>query len=138
LCGSRSWAATTALYNWPRNWVQRGRPGVDLLNQAAYLLVFILSSWNQWAAAGRRGSTFVISERSSPCNSHLFGEIMDLGARTRPPVGAAHDGGHLSGRTSVQRDNGGPFSVSKHSCVAGPPMNPWIAPSSSSEADSSS
>ncbi len=37
-------AVATALYNWPRIGC-KGRPGFDLLNQIAYLLVFVLSSW---------------------------------------------------------------------------------------------
>src|SRR5205085_1789750 len=36
--------AATALYNWPRIGC-KGRAGFDLLNQTAYLLVFVLSSW---------------------------------------------------------------------------------------------
>jgi 4-hydroxybenzoate polyprenyltransferase len=73
------WFATlafaTALYNWPR-FGCKGRPGLDLLNQAAYLLVFVLSSWLNglpqapWFAFVF-GACFAM-------HSHLFGEIMDL------------------------------------------------------------
>jgi len=68
-------AATTALYNWPRIGC-KGRPGFDLLNQSAYLLVFVLSSWlcdlpqAPWF-------TFVFGALFA-MHSHLFGEIMDL------------------------------------------------------------
>ncbi len=65
---------TTALYNWPRfgfkNW-----PGVDLLNQCGYLLVFVLASW----LAGLPQApwfTFVFGALFA-MHSHLFGQIMD-------------------------------------------------------------
>ena len=65
----------TALYNWPRIGF-KGRPGFDLLNQAAYLLVFVLASW-LCAAPQLPWSTFVFGALFAR-HSHLFGEIMDI------------------------------------------------------------
>ncbi len=68
-------AATTAIYNWPRIGC-KGRPGFDLLNQAAYLLVFILSSWINGLPQAP-WFTFIFGALFA-MHSHLFGEIMDL------------------------------------------------------------
>lgn len=68
-------AAATALYNWPRIGC-KGRPGFDLLNQAAYLLVFVLSSWLNGLPQAP-WFTFVFGAMFA-MHSHLFGEIMDL------------------------------------------------------------
>jgi len=68
-------AATTAVYNWPRIGF-KGRPGFDLLNQAAYLLVFVLSSWLNGLPQAP-WFTFVFGALFA-MHSHLFGEIMDL------------------------------------------------------------
>jgi 4-hydroxybenzoate polyprenyltransferase len=68
-------AAATALYNWPRIGC-KGRPGFDLLNQAAYLLVFVLSSWVN-GLPQPPWFTFVFGALFA-MHSHLFGEIMDL------------------------------------------------------------
>jgi 4-hydroxybenzoate polyprenyltransferase len=66
--------AATALYNWPRfGW--KGRPGLDLLNQSAYLLVFVLSSWLNGVPQAP-WFTFVFGALFA-MHSHLFGEIMD-------------------------------------------------------------
>jgi len=80
LCGLKSlawWGAllgATALYNFPRygfkNW-----PGVDMLNQAAYLLVFVLSSW-LCAAPPLPWFTFLFGALFA-MHSHLFGQLMD-------------------------------------------------------------
>jgi 4-hydroxybenzoate polyprenyltransferase len=67
--------AATALYNWPRIGC-KGRPGFDLLNQAAYLLVFVLSSWLNGLTQAP-WFTFVFGGLFA-MHSHLFGEIMDL------------------------------------------------------------
>ncbi len=66
--------ASTAIYNAPRfgfkNW-----PGVDMLNQVAYVLVFVLGSWINhvpqlpWFTFAF-GTLFAM-------HSHLFGQIMD-------------------------------------------------------------
>lgn len=68
-------AAATALYNWPRIGC-KGRAGFDLLNQAAYLLVFVLSSWLNGIPQAP-WFTFVFGALFA-IHSHLFGEIMDL------------------------------------------------------------
>jgi 4-hydroxybenzoate polyprenyltransferase len=68
-------AAFTAIYNLPRYGL-KSRPPFDILNQAGYLLVFVLSSWlNQvpqlrWPAM-LFGALFAM-------HSHVFGEIMDI------------------------------------------------------------
>jgi 4-hydroxybenzoate polyprenyltransferase len=64
----------TALYNWPRIGC-KGRPGFDLLNQSAYLLVFVLSSWLNGLPQAP-WFTFVFGALFA-MHSHLFGEIMD-------------------------------------------------------------
>ena len=69
-------SAATALYNGPGIGF-KGRPGLDLLNQVGYLLVFVLSSWLcrvpqlPWFTFAF-GALFAM-------HSHLFGEIMDAG-----------------------------------------------------------
>lgn len=67
-------AAATALYNWPR-FGCKGRPGFDLLNQCAYLLVFVLASWLNGVPQAP-WFTFVFGALFA-MHSHLFGEIMD-------------------------------------------------------------
>ena len=68
-------AAAVALYNSPRvGW--KGRPPFDVLIQASYLLVFVLSSWLNhvpqlpWPAF-IFGALFAM-------HSHVFGEVMDI------------------------------------------------------------
>ena len=67
--------AAAALYNWPR-YGFKGRPPLEILNQAGYLFVFLLSSWLNgvpllpWAAM-LFGALFAM-------HSHVFGEVMDL------------------------------------------------------------
>lgn len=68
-------ASTTALYNGPRGGT-KSRPWLDLLNQAGYLLVFLLSSWINHVPqlpwyTWLFGAMFAM-------HSHLFGQIMDL------------------------------------------------------------
>lgn len=68
-------ALTNAVYNWPKygwkNW-----PIVDLLNQVAYLLVFVLASWVcgvpqlHWPA--------LVFCALFAMQSHLFGQLMDI------------------------------------------------------------
>ncbi len=65
---------STALYNWPRIGC-KGRPGLDLLNQSAYLLVFVISSWLNGLPQAP-WFTFVFGAMFA-MHSHLFGEIMD-------------------------------------------------------------
>jgi 4-hydroxybenzoate polyprenyltransferase len=67
--------AAAAIYNWPR-FGFKGRPPLEILNQAGYLLVFVLSSWLNHAPqlswpALLFGAMFAM-------HSHVFGEIMDL------------------------------------------------------------
>lgn len=64
-----------ALYNWPR-WGFKNRPFVDMLNQAGYLLVFVLASWlagvpQLSAPAFAFGLFFAM-------HAHLLGQIMDV------------------------------------------------------------
>ncbi len=64
-----------ALYNC-RPFAFKGRPGLDLLNQAGYLLVFVLASWLNHVSQVP-WFTFVFGAMFA-MHSHLFGEIMDL------------------------------------------------------------
>ena len=74
-----SWFAAlivfTAIYNLPRYGL-KSHPPFDILNQAGYLLVFVLSSWLNHAPqlhwpAMAFGALFAM-------HSHVFGEIMDI------------------------------------------------------------
>src|SRR5258706_2170682 len=67
--------AAAALYNWPRyGW--KARPPLEILNQAGYLFVFLLSSWLNavpllpWASM-LFGALFAM-------HSAVFGEVMDV------------------------------------------------------------
>ncbi len=67
--------AAAALYNWPRyGW--KARPPFEILNQAGYLFVFLLSSWLNavpllpWASM-LFGALFAM-------HSAVFGEVMDV------------------------------------------------------------
>lgn len=67
--------AFTAIYNFPRYGL-KSQPPFDILNQAGYLLVFVLSSWLNGAPQLRWpamlfGALFAM-------HSHVFGEIMDI------------------------------------------------------------
>jgi 4-hydroxybenzoate polyprenyltransferase len=68
-------AAFTTIYNFPRYGL-KSQPPFDILNQAGYLLVFVLSSWLnrvpqlRWPAM-LFGALFAM-------HSHVFGEIMDI------------------------------------------------------------
>lgn len=67
--------AAAAIYNWPR-FGFKTRPPLEILNQAGYLMVFVLSSWLNhvpqlsWPAL-LFGAVFAM-------HAHVFGEIMDL------------------------------------------------------------
>jgi len=67
--------AAAALYNWPR-FGFKARPPLEILNQAGFLFVFLLSSWMNdvpplpWATM-LFGALFAM-------HSHVFGEVMDL------------------------------------------------------------
>src|SRR5215467_2518600 len=64
-----------ALYNAPRiGW--KGRPPFDVLIQASYLLVFVLSSWVN-GVAQLPWQTFVFGVLFA-MHSHVFGEVMDI------------------------------------------------------------
>jgi 4-hydroxybenzoate polyprenyltransferase len=94
LFGAKSfawWAAVltfAAIYNWPRIGL-KNHPGVDLINQAGYVLVFVLSSWLN-AAPQLPLHTFLFGALFA-MHSHLFGQIMDrepdLAAGRRTTVG---------------------------------------------------
>jgi 4-hydroxybenzoate polyprenyltransferase len=68
---------TNAVYNAP-GWGWKNRPGLDLINQAGYLLVFLLSSWLHnvpylpWDV--------MLFSALFAMHSHLFGQLMDVDA----------------------------------------------------------
>jgi 4-hydroxybenzoate polyprenyltransferase len=63
------------IYNAPRfGW--KGHPPFDVLIQASYLLVFVLSSWLN-GAAQLPWQTFVFGAMFA-MHSHIFGEVMDI------------------------------------------------------------
>lgn len=65
----------TAVYNFPRYGL-KSLPPFEILNQAGYLLVFVLSSWlNQ--APQLRWSAMLFGAMFA-MHSHVFGEIMDI------------------------------------------------------------
>lgn len=64
-----------AIYNWPRYGL-KSRPPFEILNQAGYLFVFLLSSWiNRAPQLSWPGMLF---GALFAMHSHVFGEIMDL------------------------------------------------------------
>lgn len=68
-------AAAVALYNSPRvGW--KGHPPFDVLIQASYLLVFVLSSWLNHVPQ-LPWQTFVFGALFA-MHSHVFGEVMDI------------------------------------------------------------
>jgi 4-hydroxybenzoate polyprenyltransferase len=68
-------AAAVALYNAPRvGW--KGRPPFDVLIQASYLLVFVLSSWLNHVPQ-LPWPTFMFGALFA-MHSHIFGEVMDI------------------------------------------------------------
>jgi 4-hydroxybenzoate polyprenyltransferase len=68
-------AAAVALYNSPHvGW--KGRPPFDVLIQASYLLVFVLSSWLNHLPQ-LPWPTFVFGALFA-MHSHVFGEVMDI------------------------------------------------------------
>ena len=81
LIGPKVWlwyaglALAVSLYNSPRaGW--KGRPPFDVLIQASYLLVFVLSSWLNHVPQ-LPWPTFVFGALFA-MHSHVFGEIMDI------------------------------------------------------------
>ena len=64
-----------ALYNAPR-WGWKGHPPFDVLIQASYLLVFVLSSWLN-GVRQLPWQSFVFGALFA-MHSHIFGEVMDL------------------------------------------------------------
>src|ERR1700756_1266012 len=68
-------AAAVTLYNSPRvGW--KGRPPFDVLIQASYLLVFVLSSWLNHVPQ-LPWPTFIFGALFA-MHSHVFGEVMDI------------------------------------------------------------
>jgi 4-hydroxybenzoate polyprenyltransferase len=67
--------AFSALYNWPRYGL-KSRPPFEILNQAGYLLVFVLSSWINHAP--QLGWPAMLFGALFAMHSHVFGEIMDV------------------------------------------------------------
>ncbi|MGC3992277.1 MAG: UbiA family prenyltransferase [Chthoniobacteraceae bacterium] len=66
---------STAIYNGPRGGL-KGRPPFEMLNQAGYLLVFVLASWLT-GQPQLPWPTFVLGALFA-MHSHLFGQIMDV------------------------------------------------------------
>lgn len=66
---------STAAYNWPPPGF-KGRPPFDVLNQAGYLLVFVLSSWLN-RVPQLPWQTYLFGALFA-MHAHLFGEIMDV------------------------------------------------------------
>lgn len=67
--------AFTAVYNFPRYGLKQNPP-FDILNQAGYLLVFVLSSWLNHAPQLRWPA--MLFGALFGMHSHVFGEVMDL------------------------------------------------------------
>ena len=67
--------AFTALYNSPRFGL-KSRPPFDILNQAGYLLVFVLSSWLNHVP--ELGGPAMLFGALFAMHSHVFGEVMDI------------------------------------------------------------
>jgi 4-hydroxybenzoate polyprenyltransferase len=67
--------AAAGIYNWPR-YGFKSRPPLEILNQAGYLFVFVLSSWLN-RAPQLPVATFVFGALFA-MHSHVFGEIMDI------------------------------------------------------------
>jgi 4-hydroxybenzoate polyprenyltransferase len=67
--------ASTAIYNFPRYGL-KSRPPFEVLNQAGYLLVFVLSSWLN--SAPQLPAAAMIFGALFAMHSHIFGEIMDV------------------------------------------------------------
>ena len=65
----------TMIYNWPPPGL-KGRPPFELLNQAGYLLVFVLSSWLN-GVPQLPWQTFLFGTLFA-MHAHLFGQIMDV------------------------------------------------------------
>src|SRR5215467_1353570 len=65
----------TAIYNLPRYGL-KSHPPFDILNQAGYLLVFVLSSWLNHTPQLRWPAMFFGALFAM--HSHVFGEIMDI------------------------------------------------------------
>jgi 4-hydroxybenzoate polyprenyltransferase len=67
--------AFTALYNWPQYGL-KSRPPFEVLNQAGFLLVFVLSSWLNHAPQLRWSA--MLFGAMFAMHSHVFGEVMDI------------------------------------------------------------
>jgi len=65
----------TAIYNLPRYGL-KSHPPFDILNQAGYLLVFVLSSWLNHAP--QLGWPAMLFGALFAMHSHVFGEVMDI------------------------------------------------------------
>ncbi len=72
------WAAAVVLTNWTYNnlgW--KSRPGLDMLNQVGYLLVFVLAIW--LCGVNRLNAAALCFSALFAMQSHLFGQLMDIG-----------------------------------------------------------
>lgn len=68
---------TNAIYNAP-GWGWKNWPGLDLLNQVGYLLVFVLSSWLN--NVPQLPVAVMVFSALFAMHSHLFGQLMDIDA----------------------------------------------------------
>ena len=77
--GSRMllWVGAVLLTNWTYNNLGfKSRPGLDLLNQVGYLLVFVLAIW--LCGVNRLNVAALVFSGLFAMQSHLFGQLMDL------------------------------------------------------------
>ena len=65
----------TMIYNWP-TYGCKGRPPLEILNQAGYLLVFALSSWLNHAP--QLTWPVMVFGAMFAMHAHVFGEVMDI------------------------------------------------------------
>lgn len=68
-------AAMNAAYNWPRIGC-KGRPGLDVLIQSGYLLVFVLSSWLN--DTPQLSPAVMLFSALFAMHAHLLNEIADI------------------------------------------------------------
>jgi len=71
------WFAAVLLVNWSYNqWGWKGLPGLDVLNQVGYLLIFVLAVWICDLDAMHQ--PVLVFSALFAMQSHLFGQLMDV------------------------------------------------------------